>query len=161
MASLFADEMVPIAVTEALRVWLLIEAIGLAGAGLARVVLGRLPGGGLGFGKVLGLLLLRGGAPARLGWSGVIAFHVLLMAFGFGIWVWSLPALAFLVPAARADWPALAAPTSVAPAPVVSPRVASTPSTFSGFWHLIFCRKSRTSSDEAPARFGWVETGSA
>ncbi|MCK9824041.1 hypothetical protein NOCD_11150 [Nocardioides cavernae] len=72
---------------------------------------------------VLGLLLLRGGAPARLGWSGVIAFHVLLMAFGFGIWVWSLPALAVLVPAARADWPALAAPASVTPAPVVSPRV--------------------------------------
>jgi hypothetical protein len=45
-------------VTEALRFWLLIEAIGLGGAGLAGVVLGRLPGGGLGLGKVLGLLLV-------------------------------------------------------------------------------------------------------
>jgi hypothetical protein len=68
---------------------------------------------------VLGLLLLRGGPAARVGWTGVIAFHVLLMAFGFGIWVWCLPALAFLVPAARADWPALAAPPTAASAPVV------------------------------------------
>ncbi|CUR62016.1 membrane hypothetical protein [metagenome] len=73
---------------------------------------------------VLGLLLLRGGPAARMGWSGVIAFHVLLMAFGFGIWVWCLPALAFLVPAARADWPALADPPTVAAAPLVRPHVA-------------------------------------
>jgi hypothetical protein len=57
---------------------------------------------------VLGLLLLRGGRAARVGWVGVIAFHVLLMAFGFGIWTWSLPALALLLPAGRADWPTLA-----------------------------------------------------
>jgi hypothetical protein len=60
---------------------------------------------------VLGLLLLRGGGAARAGWIGVITFHVLLMSFGFGFWLWCLPALAFLVTAARADWPAL----SVAP----------------------------------------------
>lgn len=58
---------------------------------------------------VLGLLLLRGGRAARAGWVGVIAFHVLLMSFGLGVWLWCVPALAFLVPAARADWPALAA----------------------------------------------------
>ena len=57
---------------------------------------------------VLGVLLLRGGRAARAGWIGVIAFHVLLMSFGFGIWLWVLPALGVLVPAARADWPALA-----------------------------------------------------
>lgn len=56
---------------------------------------------------VLGLLLLHGGAAARAGWVGVITFHVLLMSFSFGIWTWSLPALALLVPAAVADWPAL------------------------------------------------------
>ena len=61
---------------------------------------------------ILGLLLLRGGPAARTGWVGVIVFHVLLMSFGFGIWVWSLPALALLVPAARADWPQLAGPRS-------------------------------------------------
>jgi hypothetical protein len=37
----------------------------------------------------------------------VIAFHVLLLPFGFGIWLWSIPVLALLVPAARIDWPAL------------------------------------------------------
>ncbi|GAB3040064.1 hypothetical protein GCM10011376_36130 [Nocardioides flavus (ex Wang et al. 2016)] len=57
---------------------------------------------------VLGVLLLRGGPAARVGWSGVIAFHVLLMLFGFGFWMWSLPALLLLIPAVRADWPALA-----------------------------------------------------
>jgi hypothetical protein len=69
---------------------------------------------------VLGLLLLRGGPAAKVGWVGVIAFHVLLMSFGFGIWMWSLPALALLVPAAVADWPALgdrsAPPPAAAPA---------------------------------------------
>jgi hypothetical protein len=70
---------------------------------------------------VLGLLLLHGGSAARLGWAGVIGFHVLLMSFGFGIWLWCLPALAFLVPAARADWGSLADPpppsTSTGPPP--------------------------------------------
>ena len=65
---------------------------------------------------VLGLLLLRGGRAARAGWVGVIVFHVLLMSFGFGIWLWSVPALAFLVPSARADWPALS-PGSPEPRP--------------------------------------------
>ncbi|MCW2737716.1 hypothetical protein [Nocardioides sp.] len=32
------------------------------------------------------------------------------MSFGFGFWLWSLPALALLVPSAVADWPALAGP---------------------------------------------------
>ena len=75
--------------TEALRVWLLIEAIGLAGAGLARVVLGRLPGGGLGFGKVLGLLLLTwlvwiGGSSTLVpyGWGSAAAWAALLCAAG-------------------------------------------------------------------------------
>lgn len=68
----------------------------------------------------LGLLLLRGGPAARVGWAGVIAFHVLLMAFGFGFWTWSLPALALLVPAAVADWPALR-PRSAPPAPRAAP----------------------------------------
>lgn len=61
---------------------------------------------------VLGLLLLRGGPAARAGWAGVLVFHVVLMSFGFGFWLWSIPVLAALVPAARADWPAL---TSTAP----------------------------------------------
>jgi len=51
----------------------------------------------------LGLLLLRGGRWARLGWAGVIGFHLALMSFGWGFWLWSVPALALLVPAAGRD----------------------------------------------------------
>jgi hypothetical protein len=53
--------------------------------------------------SALGLLLLRGGGWARLGWAGVIAFHLALMVFGWGFWLWSVPALIVLIPAARAD----------------------------------------------------------
>lgn len=52
---------------------------------------------------VLGILLLRGGRAADVGWAGAIVFHVLLMLFGFGIWAWSLPALVVLVLLARRD----------------------------------------------------------
>ena len=44
--------------TEALRFWALMELIGLGAAPLAAVVLARLPGAGLGLGKVLGLALV-------------------------------------------------------------------------------------------------------
>ena len=44
--------------TEALRFWALMELIGLGAAPLAGVLLARLPGAGLGLGKVLGLLLV-------------------------------------------------------------------------------------------------------
>ena len=43
-----------------------------------------------------GALLLTGGRAARFGWAAVIAFHVLLMVFGWWIWVWCVPALALL-----------------------------------------------------------------
>jgi hypothetical protein len=56
---------------------------------------------------ILGALLLSGGTRARIGWAGVIAFHLLLMLFGVGFWIWSVPALAELVALARADWPSL------------------------------------------------------
>ena len=58
---------------------------------------------------VLGVLLLRGGLGARVGWVGVLLFHVLLMLFGPGTWLWCLPVLAMLTPIARADWAALGA----------------------------------------------------
>lgn len=35
----------------------------------------------------------------RLGYVGVVGFHVALMLFGWGFWLWSVPALAFAVPA--------------------------------------------------------------
>jgi hypothetical protein len=56
---------------------------------------------------LLGILLLLGGRAARIGWVGVVVFHVLLMLFGLGFWLWCVPVLAVLVPAARADWPQL------------------------------------------------------
>ena len=36
-----------------------------------------------------GTLLLVGGRAARVGWVAVIAFHVLLMLFGWWVWAWS------------------------------------------------------------------------
>lgn len=51
----------------------------------------------------LGVLLLLGGRPARIGWLGVIAFHVLLMLFGFGVWFYAVPALVVLVVLRRRD----------------------------------------------------------
>lgn len=52
---------------------------------------------------VLGATLLIGGRAAYFGWAGVIAFHVLLLVFGWGIWLWSVPALVVLVPIAYHD----------------------------------------------------------
>lgn len=52
----------------------------------------------------LGVLLLLGGKWAKAGWAGVIAFHLALMLFGWGFWLWSVPALAFLIPSALAYW---------------------------------------------------------
>jgi hypothetical protein len=51
----------------------------------------------------MGMALLIGGRAARFGWVGVIAFHVLLLPFGWGIWFWAVPALAVLVPLAVID----------------------------------------------------------
>ena len=64
----------------------------------------------------MGLLLVRGGAAAKVGWVGVIAFHVGLMLFGWGFWAWSVPALVFLIWAARRDWPALGGAAPLTPA---------------------------------------------
>lgn len=64
----------------------------------------------------MGLLLLRGGAAAKVGWVGVIAFHVCLLLFGWGFWAWSVPALVFLVWVARRDWPALGGAPPLRPA---------------------------------------------
>jgi hypothetical protein len=43
-----------------------------------------------------GTLLLIGGRAAPVGWAAVIAFHVLLMLFGWWVWAWSLPVLVLL-----------------------------------------------------------------
>ena len=51
----------------------------------------------------LGTTLLIGGRAAYVGWSGVIAFHVLLLVFGWGVWLWAVPALVVMVPMAIRD----------------------------------------------------------
>ena len=59
----------------------------------------------------LGAALLLGGRAARWGYVGVIVFHAALMSFGWGFWLWSVPALCFLVWLAHRDWPLLGQPT--------------------------------------------------
>ncbi|MBM7515676.1 hypothetical protein [Nocardioides nitrophenolicus] len=51
----------------------------------------------------LGGCLLVGGRAARVGWAGVIAFHLLLVLFGWGFLFWVVPALGVLVPLAWRD----------------------------------------------------------
>jgi hypothetical protein len=55
----------------------------------------------------LGVLLLLGGAWAKAGWTGVIAFHLLLVLFGSGFLLWSVPMLCLLTVLAVRDWPRL------------------------------------------------------
>jgi hypothetical protein len=45
----------------------------------------------------------------------VIAFHLLLMLFGFGIWLWSVPVLLLLTPVAVRDWVLLSGEAAGAP----------------------------------------------
>jgi hypothetical protein len=52
---------------------------------------------------VIGLTTLRGGRWTVLGLTGAIAFHLCLMLFGFGFWLWSVPVLALLVPLLRRE----------------------------------------------------------
>lgn len=51
-----------------------------------------------------GVLLLLGGRPARLGWLAVLAFHALLLLFGWGVWAYAVPAVAVLGWLLRHDW---------------------------------------------------------
>jgi hypothetical protein len=55
----------------------------------------------------IGTALLLGGRPARAGWVAVVVFHLLLMLFGWWIWVWCVPAILLALSAARHDWPRL------------------------------------------------------
>ncbi|MEO7062081.1 MAG: hypothetical protein ABI083_20380 [Lapillicoccus sp.] len=70
---------------------------------------------------VLGLLLLRGGRSAKVGWLGVIGFQVALVLFGWGFLIWSVPALGVLVVLTRRDWPRLSTRESASALPVSSP----------------------------------------
>jgi hypothetical protein len=45
----------------------------------------------------IGAALLYGGRVGRYGLAGAITFHVALMTFGWGFWIWSVPALILLL----------------------------------------------------------------
>ena len=83
---------------EALRVFALIEVLGLAAAPLAAVVFARLPGAGLGFAKPLGLLLVTwlvwmGGSLHLIpyGLPAAAGACVLLAIAGAAAWIWWRP----------------------------------------------------------------------
>jgi hypothetical protein len=57
----------------------------------------------LGGGEILiGVALLSGRRWAMAGFVAVVAFHLALMLFGWGVWLWAVPVLAVVVPSARA-----------------------------------------------------------
>jgi len=55
------------------------------------------------FEVVVGLLAIRGGRSTRVALVGAIGFHVGLLAFGWGFYVWSVPMLFALAMLLRAD----------------------------------------------------------
>ena len=57
----------------------------------------------------IGTAILLGGVWSRLGYLAAIAFHLMLMLFGWGFWLWSLPALGVLILLARREWRSAAA----------------------------------------------------
>ena len=79
--------------TEALRFWALIEVIGLGAAPLAGLLLARLPGAGLGLGKVLGLLLVTwlvwlGGSSTLIPYGTLSAALWIALVCALGLLVW-------------------------------------------------------------------------
>ena len=78
---------------EALRFWALIELIGLGAAPLAAVLLARLPGAGIGFGKVLGLLLVTwliwlGGSSTLVPYDTISAALWIALVCSLGLFAW-------------------------------------------------------------------------
>jgi hypothetical protein len=51
----------------------------------------------------LGSALLVGGRAARVGWAGVVVFHLLLLLFGWGFLWWVIPALGMIAALAWHD----------------------------------------------------------
>jgi hypothetical protein len=50
----------------------------------------------IGFEAAVGLLVLGGGKRAQVGLAAAIAFHVALLSFGWGFFVWSIPMIGAL-----------------------------------------------------------------
>jgi hypothetical protein len=49
------------------------------------------------FEAAVGLLALMGGGRTRLAYAAAIAFHVALLSFGWGFYLWSVPMIGSLV----------------------------------------------------------------
>lgn len=62
----------------------------------------------------IGLAFLARSPWPRVGYAAAIAFHLALMVFGWGIWLWAVPAIVALTAAARHD--VSAHPPATAPA---------------------------------------------
>ncbi len=52
---------------------------------------------------VVGVLVISGGRRTQLGYVGAIGFHVALLVFGWGFYVWSIPMLIALALLLRAE----------------------------------------------------------
>ena len=55
------------------------------------------------FETAVGLLVLSGGKRTQLGLAAAIAFHIALLAFGWGFYLWSMPMIGALVLLLRAE----------------------------------------------------------
>jgi hypothetical protein len=74
---------------------------------------------------VAGALLLTRGRGVAIGWAAVIVFHALLLLFGFGFWLWSVPALVVLSALAwadRSEWRSVTTPSPTSAPPAFTPR---------------------------------------
>ena len=73
------------------------------------------------FEVVVGLLALAGGRRAQLAYALAIAFHVALLSFGWGFFLWSLPMIAAFAVLLRAERRAAAVFDEVARVPEPGP----------------------------------------
>ena len=55
------------------------------------------------FEVMVGLLAMRGGRRTQLAYAAAIAFHVALLSFGWGFYLWSVPMIAALSQLLRAE----------------------------------------------------------
>lgn len=66
------------------------------------------------FELIVGILVLLGGRRTQIAYGAATAFHVALLSFGWGFYVWSLPMIAALVTLLRAERLATRAEPTVA-----------------------------------------------
>jgi hypothetical protein len=67
------------------------------------------------FEAITGVLVYLGGRTAAVGMTAIIGFHLGLMFFGWGFWIWSIPMIAGVALLLRAQLRTLRQPTPAAP----------------------------------------------